>query len=334
MNRTGWPKLIQRSLLTAGVLCLGILPRLALAADKVSIRVDFTPAGTHGALHLALVEGWFKDEGLDVDLQDGKGSLNTIQLVGTGQVDIGQLSVGMVPVAQEGGMKVKSIAGFARRGDLAVLVPKESPYKSAQDLRGKRLVVFTASPWTPFIDEFLHNAGMTRNDVQVINVDVNALMTTYASGQADGILTLAPFSLPILEKTRPSRAIDAADYGIGFPGLGLVTREDVIASRPAVLNKVVQTTIRAWNYIYASHVDDAVAAIIKDRPDAKLDPSILRGQILAYKAYFDTPNTSGQPLGWQSEADWAAAIKTMVSAGVIKETHAPADFYTNVFIPR
>src|SRR5262249_11995020 len=104
-----------------------------------------------------------------------------------------------------------------------------------------------------------------------------------------------PFSLPILEKTRPSRAIDAADYGIQFPGLGLVTREEVISSRPAVVKKVVQTTIRAGNYIYAGHEDDAVAAIVKDRPDAKLDPSILKGQILAYKAYFDTPNSVGKP---------------------------------------
>ena len=55
------------------------------------------------------------------------------------------------------------------------------------------------------------------------------MFAVYSSGQADAVMTLGPFSLPILEKTRPSRAFDAADYGINLPALGLVTREDVIS---------------------------------------------------------------------------------------------------------
>ena len=48
----------------------------------------------------------------------------------------------------------------------------------------------------------------------------------------------------------------------------------------------------------------------------------------------NTPHTVGKPIGWQSEADWAAAIKTMVEAGVIKPGHKPGDFYTNAFMPK
>lgn len=316
----------------AVLLCLA--PLSGRAAEKITVRTDFTPAGTHAALHLALVKGWFKDAGLDVDLQDGKGSINTIQLVGAGEVDIGQLSVGMVPIAQQAGMKVKSIAGFARRGDLAVLVPQKSSIHTAQDLRGKRIVLFSASPWIPFINPFLKAAGMTRNDVKLIFVDPSAMYPTYASDKADAVMTLAPFAMPILAKMMPSRPIIAADYGIAFPGLGLVAHEDVLEKRPTTVAKVVAATIRAWTYIYAGHEDEAVQDIIKDRPDAKLDPAILKGQIIAYKDYLNTPNTVGKPIGWQSEADWAAAIKTMVDAGVIKPGHKPSDFYTNAFMPK
>jgi NitT/TauT family transport system substrate-binding protein len=304
----------------------------AQRAEKVVIRTDFTPAGSHAALHLAYAKGWFKDAGLDVDLQDGKGSLNTIQLVGIGEADIGQLSVSTVPAAREAGMKVKSVAAFARRSDLSVIVPKDSAIKVAQDLRGKRLVLFASSPWVPLVDPFLANAGMKREDVTLLFVDSNAMYSTYSVGRADAVLSLAPFALPILEKILPSRAIDAADYGISMPALGLVAREETIATRPEVIRKVVQVTIRAWEYMGSGHVDEAVAAIIKNRPDAKLDPVILAGQANAYLNYFDTPATKGKPVGWQSEEDWKQALVIMQKAGLIKSGMPVQDVYTNDFI--
>lgn len=306
---------------------------MAAAQEKIKIRTDFTPAGTHGALHLALVKGWFKEAGLDVEVQDGKGSINTIQLVAGSEVDFGQLSVSLVPTARQSGMKVVSVASFARRSDFAVLVPVDSPMKRAQDLVGKKLVVFPQSPWIPIIDTFLRNAGLSKSQVTILTVDANAMYPIYSSGQADAVLSLGPFALPILEKTKPSRAIDAADYGIVLPALGLVTREDVIASRPETVRKVVATTIRAWKYIRDGHGDEAVQAIIRNRPDAQLDPKVLAGQMTGYFAYFDTPNTQGKPIGWQSEKDWEDAVKLLTEANVIKPGTKVADVYTNKFVP-
>jgi hypothetical protein len=62
----------------------GVSP--ALAQDKLSVRLDFSPWGVQAAMHLAQNRGWFKEAKLDVDIQDGRGSGNTIQLVNAGQV--------------------------------------------------------------------------------------------------------------------------------------------------------------------------------------------------------------------------------------------------------
>ena len=45
-----------------------------------------------------------------------------------------------------------------------------------------------------------------------------------------------------------------------------------------------------------------------------------------------TENTKGRPLGWQSDKDWEAAIKTMEAAGALKPGKKPEEFYTNQFI--
>jgi len=65
-------------------------------AERLSVRLDFIPVGFHAAMHLANQKGWFAREGLELEIQDGTGSLNTIQLVGSGQIDVGQVQLGVM----------------------------------------------------------------------------------------------------------------------------------------------------------------------------------------------------------------------------------------------
>ena len=49
----------------------------AAAQEKMSVRLDFAPWGVQAAMHLANQNGMFKAAGLEVDVQDGRGSGNT-----------------------------------------------------------------------------------------------------------------------------------------------------------------------------------------------------------------------------------------------------------------
>src|SRR3546814_18411601 len=75
--------------------------------------------------------------------------------------------------------------------------------------------------------------------------------------------------------------------------------------------------------------DLAVAAILAERPNAKLDPPVLRGQIVAYRPFFDIPSGKNIPFGVQTDADWSAAIKSMEQTGLIGPGHKPADYSPN-----
>jgi hypothetical protein len=96
----------------------------------------------------------------------------------------------------------------------------------------------------------------------------------------------------------------------------------------------VQVQVRAWDHIYKDPkgIDEGVAAIIAQRPDAKLDPELLNGQIVAYRAFLETAATKGKKTGWQADADWVSAIKSMEQAGAIKAGHKPSEYYTNEFV--
>lgn len=321
-----------RAWTVAALLGQCLIGSTAWAADSVKVRTDFLAWGLHAGLHLAQQKGWFKEAGLDVVIEDGAGSANTIQLVAAGQVDIGQVQLGTMALARENNLPVKAVAGWFRKADLAVLVDKDSPISSPKDLAGKTLVVFSTSPWAPYIDSYLKKGGLDRSKVKLMNVSPNIFVSSYNNHQADAILTPAPYGLPIVQLTRPSKALLAADVGISFPSYGLIASESTIANRADVLRRFVKVQQRAWAYIYDGHVDEGVDAILKQRPNAVLNRIILAGQLSGYKDFLNTPATVGKPLGWQAESDWKAAIADMEASSALKPGRQPAEFYTNDFI--
>lgn len=327
---THWARALRAAGIGLAALAACALP--ALAQEKLSVRLDFSPWGVQAAMHLAKEKGWFKEEGLDVDIQDGRGSGNTLQLVNAGQVDVGQIQLGLLPQARENGAQVKGIAGWGRRTDLAVLVDKDSPVNKVSDFAGKTLVVFAASPWAPYIDYWLKQGGLDRTRTTITFVDPAALWGTYTARRADGLMSTEPSAIPVAAAARPSKAILAEDAGIAYPSYGLVATEKTIAARKEALAKLVAVQARAWAYLRDGKIGEGVEAIVRQRPDAKLDRTVLAEQIRLTIAFFDTPATKGKPLGWQAEEDWNAALKGLEAAGAVKPGWKASDYYTNDFI--
>jgi len=301
----------------------------ALAREKLTVRLDFLPWGVHAAMHLAQTKGWFEAAGLEVEVQDGRGSSHTLQLVNARQVDVGLTQLGLLPLARKQGAELTSFAGWLRRTDLCVLVDRGSGLRTIGDLRGKSLVVFAGSPWAPFIDAFLAAGGLDRTNTEVLFVDPAALWGTYTSGRADGMMSTLTSAVPLAEKSRPSDTILLSQAGITFPSYGLVAREETLANRKDTLARLVRVQQRAWEYLVDGHVEEGVEAMMAQRPDAMLDPTVLSGQIKLSIEQFNTPATEGKPLGWQAEHDWHAALASMEAAGIIEAGWSPSDYYTN-----
>jgi NitT/TauT family transport system substrate-binding protein len=316
-------------LIAAGSLAMPFVARAQ--GERLVVRLDFSPWGVHAAMHLAETRGWFREAGLTVEVQDGRGSGNTLQLVNAGQADVGQIQVGLIGQARERGATVRAFAGFGRRTDLAVLVDRDGPIQRVQDFRGKSIVVFAASPWAPFIDSFLRAGGLDRNTVNVMFVDPAALWGTYTAKRADGLMSTTPSAIPVAERPRPSRSILAEDAGISFPSYGLIATEATIQSRGPALKRLVETQARAWAHL-KSNLDDGVEAMLRQRPDARLDRAVVREQIRLTIEFFDTPATQGRPIGWQAEADWAAALRSLEAAGAIKPGWQAGTYFTNDLI--
>jgi len=325
--------------MTALVAGLALCAALAVAAPSraadeahtLSVRLEWLPTGYHAPFWLALEKGWFKDAGIDVTLSDGTGSVTTVQLVGSGQYDIGHAALAVMAIARSKGMKLVSVADFFRTGDTGLMVPKDSPIKGPQDLKGKKIIYTAGSLEAPFIPAFLAAGGLTENDLQLVNIDANAKVGQYLAGDADGLISAGP-TVALLEKKRPSKLILFADYGLNMPSMGLVASEDSLKKKGPAIRAFASVVSGAWTYILKGHEDEGIAAVLHSHEAARLDPELMKANLDVSLRFLSTPATKNEPIGFQAASDWAAAIAVMEKAKVIEPGSKPGDYFTNDYL--
>jgi len=329
------PRLRRRSLLLGSLAAPFLLPAShanAATAVPLTVRLDWTPWGAHAAVHLANVKGWYQAAGLDMTIQDGNGTNQTVQILGGGTGDIGHAALSSMMIARDKGFDLRAIACYCRNSDIGVMVPVDSNIRTIADLRGKKIGHTASSLETPFLGDFLKAGGLTLADVDMVNLDGAAKLAAYLSGKLDGAFSSIPFFVPAVQPKRPSRAILLSDAGLHLPSYGLFARDATIADKKDALTRFVSITGGAWAYIRAGHQQEAVDAIRKDRPNATLSPAVMLGQINSFLTFFPTQATAGKPVGWMAPADWVGALTTIETAKLVTHDLKPTDYYTNALL--
>jgi NitT/TauT family transport system substrate-binding protein len=304
----------------------------AIAADAIRVRLDWTPWGDQAPFHLAQESGLFKKYGLDVSIDDGNGSVATVQIVGNGEYDVGHASLAPMAIARSKGLPVKAIAGFVQQNDIGLLVPKDSGIKGVPDLKGKKIVFTAGSLEAPFIDRFLASGNLKRDDVELINVDAAGKAGMYMAERADAAFSSVPFFLAVVDSKRPSNAVRFADAGLQFPSFGLFATEQTIAAKREPLKRFASVVAGCWAYIFNGHEDEGVKAIIAARPQSKLDPKVLRMQIDTLKDYAKTEAVRSLPFGTMALSDWQQAVTILSQGGLLGGALDANDVFTNDMI--
>ena len=127
------------ALLVAVVLvALGLgAPSAQPAPQKVVFALNWFPVGDHAAYWVALEKGYYRQRGLDVDMQNSKGSGDSIAKVDTGRADVGLADSAVVIASSARGTKVKVVGMVFDKSPLNVWSRKDAPITKPKDLEGK-----------------------------------------------------------------------------------------------------------------------------------------------------------------------------------------------------
>lgn len=224
---------------------------------------------------LALGLGYFKDQGLNVTSQNfAKGGSSTLQALIAGSTDI---AVGFYDHTIQMQAKGKHIVAVVLQADNSGLVlagPKDTKFDPAKPETIKGMRVGITSPGSSsdfFLQYYLSQHGMTKNDVSVIGVGSGETAVAALEHHRIDLLVNYDPAATILQDSGMARIlIDARTpegaksvFGSRYPTSVLYAKESYVKAHPDVMQKVVNAEVMALKYIHDHDAKDIVAHLPK-----------------------------------------------------------------------
>ena len=210
------------------LLALLALGRPALAAEKLTVVLDWFVNPDHGPIFVAQEMGYFAAAGLDVTIIAPSDSNDPPKLVAAGRADLAISYQPQLYLLVGEGLPLRRVGTLVATPLNSLVVLADGPVKSIADLKGKRIGYSVAGFEDTMLKAMLRKHGLQLGDVQLVNVNF-ALTPALFSGQVAGVLgAFRNFELTELSLAgKPGRAFFPEEEGVpAYDELILVAHQD------------------------------------------------------------------------------------------------------------
>jgi putative hydroxymethylpyrimidine transport system substrate-binding protein len=262
-----------------GVVGLLASPAVAHSADRLTVLLEWFVNPDHAPLVVAQEHGLFEKAGLDVELIPPTDPAAPPRLIAAKQADIAVHYQPNLYLDAEAGLPLVRIGTLVETPLNALTVLADGPIKTLADLRGKRIGFSVSGFEDAVLSKMLASAGLSNNDVELINVNF-ALSPSLIAGKVDATIGgFRNFELTQMKlEGHPGRAFYLEENGVpAYDELIFVTHRDLAGDPrlPRFLAAIEEAAIYLTN-----HPDDSWALFVKAYPD--LDNALNR------QAWLDT----------------------------------------------
>jgi NitT/TauT family transport system substrate-binding protein len=301
-----------RVLTSIVVLALSSMWSVAHADESVTLRLKWLNQAQFAGFYVAQDKGFYKSEGLDVNIQPGGPDFPAVQMVTGGNEQFGVTGADQILIARSKGVPVVALAVIYRRNPFVLFSLAKTGIKAPTDYVGKKVGVKIGGN-----EELIYRAVLAKSEIDKsklteipVKFDISPLLT--------GAIDVWPGYLineviAAKEKGFDVNIVYPSDYGIDLYADTLFTTEKMLKEKPEVVKKFVAATLKGWNA--------AIAA-----PEQAAEITIKHGDKLTYdhelammKASVPLLTPDGKPVGAMDEAGWNSVQKLLLGAGFLKE---------------
>jgi NitT/TauT family transport system substrate-binding protein len=244
----------------------------ALEKQKVSIAVGGKNLLYYLPLTIAEQKGYFKDEGLQVEISDFAGGAKALQALVGGSADVVSGAYEHTINMQAKGQVITAFVLQARAPQIVFAVStKTMPnYKSIADLKGKKIGVTAPGSSTNMMASFvLAKGGLKPTDVSYIGVGPSAVaLSALRSGQIDAISNLDPVITMLQQKHEIKIVADARTlkdtvdvFGGPMPAASLYTSEAFLKKYPNTSQALANAMVRSLKWIHGASPADIAKVV-------------------------------------------------------------------------
>ena len=297
----------------------------------VTLMLDWTPNTNHTGLYVAQANGYFADEGLEVEFIQPSGDVPVEQVVGSGEAEFGISFQEWLTFNRAEGVPIVSIAAIIQHNTSAFASLAELGIERPRDMEGHTYGAFGVSFERPLLQLLMECDGGDIDELEFVDVGFVDALPLLESRRVDiawifeawdGIRAqVAGVELNFIRLSDWTECVP--DYYTPV----LITSEQMIEERPEIVRAFVHAAARGYEFAI-ENPQEAADILLEAAPE--LDPELVRAS-----QDWLSPRYQADASQWgrQDLVVWRRYTDFLVDGGALDEPIDVEAAFTNEFLP-
>jgi len=296
--------------------------------QKVTVVLDWTPNTNHTGLFVAKENGYFKEQGLDVEIIS-PGQTGADQLIASGKADFGVSYQESITQARVQNVPIVSIAAVIQHNTSGFASPVSKNIQSPKDFVGKTYGGWGSPVEKAILDSLMKKENADVNKLNIVNMGEADFFTAVKRDIDFAWIYQGWTGIEAELRGEKLNMVYLTDYSdkLDYYTPVLATNEKMIKNQPETVKAFMNAASKGYTYSI-DHPKEAADILLKDNPD--LDKELVQKsqEWLSTKYQDDATRWGEQKLSiWKNYAEWLTENK------LLEGKFDPEKAFTNEFLP-
>ena len=315
---------------TALIVGAGLTAGPAQAETRIDFVLNWIAGGDHAPYYYAAQEGWYEEAGLDVRIEQGKGSTAAVQRTGVGQTQIGLADMGTALVAKGQGADLTAIMNVYANSPYGMYWLKSSGIEDIHDFPGRSIGNPPSDAARAMWPALAKSVGIDPDSVRWVNVQPNAKLAGVKAGSID--ITTSFYNIHHIFERELGEDMGYfawKEYGINPYGNSLFVHGPFLEENPEAVAAFTEVTQRAFQFC-VENPDPCVEALVSANTGLMQDNELENWALVVELMTDETSTTAG--LGFFDDARMQDDYELVETYFEITEPFDVSEIYTNEYL--
>ena len=304
--------------------------------EKFQFRLNWTLYGEHAPFFVARDKGFYAQEGLEVEIQEGSGSTTVAQLVANSTSPVAYVDAATMMRGVSNGMPVRAVGVTLQQSPMAFIYRADAgrPTKISE-IKGSRIAITAGDASLAIFTAFMGKLGMKLEDVQMITVaNPAAKEQAVLAKQADALLGYFMDQGPRMQlqsgvKMGWTRLYDMA--GVTTLSSAIIANNNWMkeAKNQDQLRRFLRASQRGWQYASDNRAE---AADIFRKAAPVFTQEIALLEVDGTMTIIRTERAKGKPIGWTAIEDWKDTQDLLATFAKLNPAADLNVYFTNQYL--